>query len=262
MPIKESMREPTFPPADAADAFGARPRRWSGRRPRALLVVAMVCLGCLRLLLIPGVFTSVRDWLNIGSGLPNCSTGGFSTAAGREGRCSRYDGLFSSTEYNVVDRGHTLNMPEYDARLVASQFSPTRISGTSVDEARYPGRRALLVSEELTITNTSSRPLQFGSGPHAGAPFYPAHPQMQLLVPVEPGRNLEDVYIELVDANGAPGPSLTSQPPMPAHASVSGWVSFVVPVAAIGLLAARPADLDFARVGHPGGYVGQIRLWK
>jgi hypothetical protein len=35
-----------------------------------------------------------------------------------------------------------------------------------------------------------------------------------------------------------------------------------VPEAAIGLLNARPADLDLSRTSHASGYLGQIRRWK
>jgi hypothetical protein len=174
------MQEDTSPNAsEAANAFGAK------RRPRrGVLIVVVLCIAPVQLLLIGLTNQTVRGWLHIGSSLPSCAAAGISTAAGREGKCARIDGLFSSRIYNVVDRGHTLHMPEYQARLLTSRITHTRVTGPSTNAAYYPDRHGLLVSYEITITNTRDTTLLFGqAASDTTLPFYPSHPQVELLMP-------------------------------------------------------------------------------
>jgi hypothetical protein len=247
--------------SDPAAAFGA-PRR--PVRRRWLVVVALGVL--LRLLLILVASSSVRAWLHIGSGYPSCAAAGISTSEGREGICARGIGLWGpSTVYNVVDRGHVLRMPEYEARLLGSRVTPTHVTNAPEHEELYPGGRGQLVSFQVMITNTSGRPLPFGVGVgYAPIPTYPVRPLVELALPSAAGSssNADAGYPAIINGRGAPTPSVFRQSLIAPHESVSGWVTFVAPAWSLGVLEARPADVDFFRVDGSGGYVGQIRTWK
>ncbi len=247
---------------DPAAAFGA-PRR--PVRRRWLVVVAVGVL--LRLLLILVASPSVRALLHIGSGYPSCAAAGISTPEGREGICARGGlGLIGpSTVYNVVDRGHVLRMPEYEARLLGSRVTSTHVSNASEHEDLYPGGRGRLVSFQVTVTNTSGRPLLFGAGVgYAPIPSYPAHPLIELALPTMGGSssNTDTTYPAIIDGRGAPTPSVFRQPLIAPGESVTGWATFVAPAWALDVLEARPADVDFSRMNGSSDYVGQIRLWK
>jgi len=258
------MQEHTPPDAsEAANAFGAK------RRPRrGVLIVVVVCIALVRLLLIGLTNQTVRGWLHIGSSLPSCAAAGISTPAGREGKCARVDGLFSSRVYNVVDRGHTLYMPEYQARLLTSRIAHTRVSGSSTNASYYPDGHGLLVSYEITITNTRDTPLLFGqAASDTMLPFYPSHPQVELLMPPSlasssSGSNEDIGLSELINGRGAPTPSIGLQQLIPPHGSITGWATFVAPGWSRELLDVRPADLNLYRLNYDDHYTGQIRLWK
>jgi hypothetical protein len=246
-----SVREEnTFPGGSgAASAFGAT------RRPRRRVTVAVVlCLLLARLFLIGLTIPTVRGWLHIGSSLPSCAAAGISTPVGREGKCARISGLFSSTVYNVVDRAHKLQMPEYQARLIGTRIAPTRVDGPFADAKEYPDHRGLLVSFEITISNTSGSPLPFDS----------TGKDIELALPRSPGSEVDMAEEELLSSQGTPAqPSLAQQGAIPTQGVVTGWATFVEPRSSLAILGTRPADLDFYRVEHPGErYVGQIRLWK
>jgi hypothetical protein len=259
------MRERPFLPADCpADAFGApaRPRRGI---PLTTILAALVIAGVLAMLAL----FSVRGWLRVGTLLHSCVGTGISTHEGREGQCERVNGLFSQpTVYNVVDRHRTLRMPEYDAQLLGSTISSTRITGASVNARDYPNGHGWLVSFQLRITNTRDTPLLFGLTPGATTRrSYPEHPQAELLIPpsLSSSRNGSDEDMaldELIDGNGAPRPSIGLQRLIAPHASITAWATFVAPEWSRGLLSARPADLDLLRADDDNHYVGQIRLWK
>jgi hypothetical protein len=254
----------TSPPtSDAANAFGLR-----RRRSRVVMVAVVFCLLLARLLLIGLTNQTVRGWLHIGSSLPSCAAAAISTSAGREGKCARISGLFSSRVYNVVDREHTLHMPEYQARLLTSTITHTRVTGPSTNAAYYPEGHGLLVSYEITITNTRDTTLLFGqAASDTTLPFYPTHPQVELLMPPSlasssRGSN-EDIGLgELINGRGAPTPSIGLQQLIPPHGSITGWATFVAPGWSRELLDARPADLNLYRLDHDDHYTGQIRLWK
>jgi hypothetical protein len=225
-----------------------------------LVALAIVLLAA-RLLVFGLTNQSVRASIGIGTGLPSCHAAGISTPAGREGKCARIHGLFSETVYNVVDRQRPLRMPEYEARILASKISATRVR-QSPNTLEYPGRQGLLVSYELMVTNITAAPLPFTAGSETVIPHYPKHPRVALLIPVSPGSEEDQELPELLNPNGAPSPPLTQPRPIPAGGTVTGWVTFVVPSAMGALLTARPADLDLYRVENATDYVGQIRLWK
>jgi hypothetical protein len=124
------------------------------RRNRRLLAVVGFVLGIARLVLVV-VATSHQT-------TDSCASAGISTAAGREGICVRDFGLDGGkTTYNVVDKSHTLKMPGYDARILASNLSTILVSGN--DQADYPDNKGLLVSYDLAVTNTGGTALPFDS---------------------------------------------------------------------------------------------------
>jgi hypothetical protein len=78
----------------------------------------------------------VRPQLD-GLGLPSCEAAQISTPAAYEGMCGCGLGpLGGGTAYNVVNAGHILHMPGYDARLLATRLMPLRVSNPQV----WPGR--------------------------------------------------------------------------------------------------------------------------
>jgi hypothetical protein len=259
------MREHAFLPADkATDAFGEPPRPRRGI-PLATLLAAIVVCGVFAMLAL----FSVRGWLHVGTLMHSCVGSGIGTREGREGQCERVNGLFSQpTVYNVVDRHHALRMPEYEARLLVSTISSTRITGASINKRYYPNGHGWLVSFQLQITNTGDTPLLYGQTPGATTRhLYPRHPQVELLIPPSLGSSDsgsdDDIALdELINGNGAPGPSIGLRRLIEPHASITGWATFVAPEWSRSLLSARPADLDLLRVDDDSHYVGQIRLWK
>jgi hypothetical protein len=244
---------------DAADAFGAqrRPRR------RAWLVVAGIVV-LVRLLLIMLSFSSARALLHIGSPYPSCTAAGISTAAGREGVCARGNLLTGPyTLYNVVDRGHVLHMPEYEARWLATDITPTRVPNALENEDLYPRGVGQLVSIRLMITNTGDRPLHFGPGVgYEPVPSYPKHRSVELSVPTRSGSNEHFSFPATINGRRAPTPSVFQRQPIAAHGRLVGWVTFVAPSWSPSVLGAKGADVDFLRSDASSDYVGQIRLWK
>jgi hypothetical protein len=237
----------SLPASSVANAFGLR-----RRRPRAVMAVVL-CLLLARLLLIGLTIPTVRGWLHVGSSLPSCTAAGISTPTGREGKCARISGLFSSTVYNVVDRAHTLQMPEYQARLIGTRIASTRANGPFAGAQEYPDHSGLLVSFEVMISNTSGVPLAFDS----------TGKDIELALPRLPGSEVDLAEEELLSSQGTPvQPSLAQRGAIPARGSVTGWATFVEPPSSLAVLTARPADLDFHRVDNDSNYVGQIRLWK
>ena len=183
-----------------------------------------------------------------GGNAPNTCTPG----PGPEGVCVAYDPSFGGrTVFNVVDSGHTLKMPGYDAQLLASAMTRTHVFGALANSPDYPDQQGFLVSEKVAITNTTSTPLEFDQGGQDVdlmlAPSGTATPFARPQVPY-PSR--------------APGPQLDQQGSIPAGTTAIGWVSFVVPLWAQTRLNSPPTDLEFFRPDHEDqGYVGRIRLW-
>jgi hypothetical protein len=245
--------------SDAANAFGAQ--RPPVRRV-ALGVVGIVVLA--RLLLIVLSFSSGRALLHVGSPYPSCAAAGISTAAGREGICARGNLLIGpTTVYNVVDRSHVLRMPEYEARLLASQITPTHVPNASENEDLYPGGRGQLVSVKVMITNASDKPLTFGPGVgYEAAPSYPRHPIVELALPSRSGPDEDISFPAILNGRQAPIPSVFQQQPIAVHGSLVGWATFVAPSWSLSVLGAKGADIDFLRSDGSSDYVGQIRLWK
>jgi hypothetical protein len=219
-----------------AGSRGWRLVRW---RERVLLagLLLLVAIG-VPLLLMSGP----RD---------TCASSGIATPVAREGVCVRGGGLFeSTTTYNVVDSGHILHMPGYDAQLLASTSRVTTVYGS--DTVDYPGGTGLLVSYEVSITNPRTPPLLFDATAR----------DTDLAFPDSPGVAYTGAWRQTLTPQGAPSPQLDQQGTIPAHGTVTGWLSFVVPLRLEQYLNTRPADLEFFRPGQERGYVGQIRLWK
>jgi uncharacterized RDD family membrane protein YckC len=193
---------------------------------------------------------------------PDCSTAGISTPEGREGLCVRIGASGMPTVYNVVDRGNTLRMPEYEARLLGSRITPTRVPNASENPGLYPDGRGQLVSFQVIITNTSRTPLSFGEVPEQAAPSYPRKPTIELALPASPESSTDLAYPAILNGRHAPTPSVFQRQPIAPHGRRVGWVSFVAPAWSPSVLEARPADMDFLRTDGSSSNVGQIRLWK
>jgi hypothetical protein len=154
--------------------------------------------------------------------------------------------------YNVVDRAHTLRMPEYDARLDTSTTSTTTLVGP-VNASEFPDREGLLASFEVTITNTGHLPLALDA----------TSEDTNLVLPKSPGSADAVRWSELPHPNGAPGTLLAQESPIAPGATVSGWVTFLTSLVEQPTLKERPADLDLLPPNHRNrDYIGQIRLWK
>jgi hypothetical protein len=261
---QEPMQE-RIPLASESPAapFGA-PRQ----RPRVALltlILGAIVVGAAVLALIAH---PTQSWLRHISAEGSCAQKRISTLQGREGTCQRVSGLFSSpTVYNVVDRSRVLRMPEYQARLLTSTITDTTVTG-HIDRTYYPQGHGWLVSYEVAVTNRRAQPLMFGEAANdTSLPHYPTHPRVELLVPRSrsasaSGSDEEYALRELLNGNGAPGPSIGLPRLIPGHGTITAWATFIAPEWSRGLLTARPADLDFRRTDNDSHYIGQIRLWK
>jgi len=199
---------------------------------------------------------------NAVGGYPGCAEAGFNAPGSREGVCVRADSTGATTLYDVVDRGHPLRMPEYEARILGFQIKPTRVSNAAENEDLYPHGHGELVSFEVMITNTGGRPIQFGAGTAtAPAASYPARPLVELGVP-SPGSIRNVGYPAIVKGRGAPTPSVFEPRPIAPRRHVVGWVTFVAPPWSQDTLGLMPADIEFFRLDGNADYVGQVRLWK
>ena len=232
----------------AADPFGVTRRP---RAPKRLIPFAAVLFAALaQLALSPGL-SSVRSWLHLGSS--SCAAAGISTSAAREGVCSGPKVPYGpSWVFNVVDRGHTLRMPEYQVRLLSTSFHPTTVYGRELSEHDYPNRVGVLLSFRVEIKNEISRPL----------PFATHRTDVDILISDPPGSDAAITPHLVLRPNGAPVPSVTIQSPIPPHAAVTGWLTIVTPLWAEQYFTARRTDLEFYRVDSSSRYDGQIRLWK
>jgi hypothetical protein len=179
----------------------------------------------------------------------SCAGKGISTPAGVEGSCERYDLLGEKTTYVVVDAGHTLQMPGFAVRLLATQVAPTRVTNPSTAPNDYPGGNGMLVSMEIAVADTGPRPLTFDADGQT----------VSLLVDQLGGGENEVAFPDLPGAIGEPGAPIAGPEPIMPHTTRTGWVSFVAPVWVEKVLHERAADLN---VTEPQSFVGQIRLWK
>ena len=189
-----------------------------------------------------------------------CVSDGIATAAAREGICQRGANLFGGgVTYNVVDAGHVLHMPDYDAKLLATSSRITPVSNAAQSPTFYPDGTGTLVCFQLAITNRGSAALAYDAGGSDVGLLLQSPPS-----PEGPSYFFDD----LPDANGEPGPSLGAMSPIQPGQTAIGWVAFVAPQWALETLNARATDLQFLRptshgMDSPGaGYIGQIRLWK
>jgi hypothetical protein len=172
-----------------------------------------------------------------------------STPTAREGTCVHGESLFTAgTRYVVVDRGHVLVMPEYDATLLASVVTPTRVYGPVVNATDYPGDRGWVASFEVAVTNRHAAPLAFDTTGSDSALLLAGTVYARPEVPYP---------------QDAPGLSFAERGAIAPHATRAAWMSFVVPLWARAQLTARPADLELFRPGDGSWrWIGQIRLWK
>ena len=220
---------PTDPPAPLPLAT----RVWLLASP--LLVV----IGIALIAVLPGT----RD---------TCVSKGIATAAAREGICQRGGNLFGGgVTYNVINAGHTLTMPGYQARLLSSSLAPVTADGPNATAALYPDHQGLLVSFEIEVTNDSHGSLQL-----------PVTQGIAAEIPASPGSEEGNQWWPSVGATSAPAPQLAAEAPLAPEQSNIGWVSFVLPPSIEPLLRARLSDLEFYPADQDHSYVGQIRLWK
>jgi|HubBroStandDraft_6_1064221.scaffolds.fasta_scaffold556276_1 hypothetical protein len=231
---------------DPAEAFGVGPRPGRSRHI-AIVLCSLLVPSLLFGLVVPRLLVRFGRV----SSLPSCVAAGIGTSAGLEGHCARGGWLLSpSTVYNVVDRNQVLRMPEYEARLLATDLIATRVDG-NVPADEYPDDRAWLASFEIQIHNLRDVPFSFNTTGRG----------VVLLIPRAVGDTYEPGWSERLNPRDAPGPLLAWQSPIPARGEVRGWVSFLISPSARPMLGVRPSDLDFLRPGI-SGYIGQIRLWK
>lgn len=204
-----------------------------------------------RLALWAAANPDVRSWFGIG--LPTCEAAQISTPAAREGTCARNQTLFGGgTVYNVVDAGHVLRMPGYDAQLIATSVARTTVTNPQTDPQAYPDGHGYLVSCEISITNEAQTPLSFDA----------AGRDVDLLID-DPTDLASISFPDLPNSKGEPGPSIADVGTIAPHDTATGWVSFVAAVWTPSVLNQRASDLEFYRAGHQSqSYVGQIRLWK
>jgi hypothetical protein len=148
--------------------------------------------------------------------------------AGDEGSCLVQtrggDGVFT-----VVNTGHVLHMPTYNAKLVRTATH---------------GR---VVGLKLAITNTGDQPLRFDAG----------------------ARHLILTAPRLDNTGMASARELRTreaQPPIPPGRTRTLWASYAVPSVMLPQLRQPPAALVFMpRAGGPAGglpHLGEIRLWR
>lgn len=238
---------PSSPPRRPAPlAQPPRPRRagWLHRSVPATYVVILNVALCI--LFVP----RVQAWLHIASPYPECSSAGIN--AGGEGTCADRGWPFGTTiESVVVDRAHTLRMPDYDAWLVRSTIKPTKVTGGSVDD--YPGGRGWLASFFVAVTNTTDESLSFDADAR----------DLWLILPVTAGSVHQIGRPQIRDAYDSRGPSVGEGGPLHPGETRTGWAEFVVPIWAPPMLRARPADLEFFPLGRRDDtFHGLIRLWK
>jgi hypothetical protein len=187
-----------------------------------------------------------------------CVAKGIATA-GREGICQREANLFGAgVTFNVVDAGHVLHMPGYDAQLLSTAARVTPISDPQRSPNFYPNGTGILVCFEVAITNRGPAAITYDAG---GS-------DVGVLLQSPSSAERSYFFPDLPDANGEPGPSLATLSPIRPGQTAIGWVAFVGPQWAPETLNARATDLEFMLpsshdVESPAtNYVGQIRLWK
>jgi hypothetical protein len=175
-------------------------------------------------------------------------------SSGKEGICTADNPSFGGpTVFNVVNSGHTLHMPGYDARLLNSAYWETRVTGPLAGSPDYPKGQGLFISFDVSIHNTGSVPLEFDQDAAA----------IDLLIAPTPSSSMYIGRPQIPYPDGAPGPQLDQEGAIPAGGTASGWVSFTAPLWERSRLNSPPTDLEFFRAYDPRqGYVGRIRLWK
>jgi hypothetical protein len=137
------------------------------------------------------------------------------------------------------------------------------VSDASENEDLYPDGHGQLVSYELTITNTTSQPLQFGVGTgYVRRASYRPSPDVVLALPESPSSNFVVTYPPIIEGGGAPTPSILQQPPIAPNETRHGWVSFIAPAWTLRVLGRPGADVDFYKLNGDRRYRGSIRLWK
>jgi hypothetical protein len=187
-----------------------------------------------------------------------CVTKGIATAVAREGICKRDANLFGGgVTYNVVDAGHVLHMPGYDAQLLATTTRTGPVNNAAENPTLYPNGLGMLVCLKVAITNRGATALTYDAG---GA-------DVDLVLQ---GRSSGSAYDfpDVPNVVTEPSPSVAAMPPIqPGHTAV-GWVAFVAPLWVLDTLNARATDLDFLLPANgdagpsAAAYIGQIRLWK
>lgn len=193
---------------------------------------------------------------------PSCGSAAFEPPESREGLCT-VDEASGLVVKNIVDRNSILHMPEFDARVITWTSSPTRVSNWRDEPKRFPEGHGALVSLEVEISNPGNRPLLYGPlTVRSPVPSYRPDPPAELALPIPAGPGEEFSAAALLNARGAPGPSLFGQPPIPPRSSITGWISVVVAPDAARLVGMPRSGLELRAVDGNPNYVGIIRLWK
>jgi hypothetical protein len=231
------------------------------RRTRRAAIAVSALLVALRL----AVFVVGTDGVRVfhPQPYPSCGSASFEPPQSREGLCAVYEHSGIVVK-NLVDRDSTLRMPEYDARVLTWVTTSTRVSNWRAEPQRFPNGRGRLVSLEVEIGNPGAQALQYGPLiARSPAPSYRSQPPAELALPISAGRPGEGLsVVAILNPRGAPGPSIFGQAPIPPHASITGWISFVMSLGESELVGLPRSDLRLSPVDENPNYVGIIRLWK
>jgi hypothetical protein len=228
------------------------------RRPAAIALTALFV--AVRLALVIADTGGSRQFHPLP--YPSCGAAAYEPPESREGLCA-FDEGSSIVVRNIVDRNSTLHMPEYDAHLITWTVARTHVSNWRNEPKRYPEGHGALVSLEVKISNDGDAPLQYGPLiARASVPSYRPHPLAELALPIPAGPGEDTSFAALLNARGAPGPSLFGQPPIQPGSSITGWISVVAPPNARETVGMERSDLELWPVDGNPNYVGIIRLWK
>jgi hypothetical protein len=223
-----------------ASAPGPRPARRNLRERFALWAYPCVWLAPAVL-----VFAFLPD-----SRLLPCGEVGITSASGKEGSCLGVGPEGKIQGFDVVNSGHTLNMPGYSVSLVRTA---TRPSPRALRFSRYYRHGGtLVVGFKLAVKNTGDKPMTFNADWR----------EIVLGAPRLDGRVIP--LRELPPAARPGFPSLGRREPIAPGSTRIAWASFGVPPGLAPQLRQPVAGLAFLH-SEPGPgleHFGELRLWR
>ncbi len=172
-------------------------------------------------------------------------------------RCVVTNAAGGAMETIVADHGGTLHMPEYTATV-----GPRSNQATTLTEgagAQASSRPASYTSVQVTITNTSGRPLLVTASATVPPGCACAGSTIALRLPIREGQPAG--YIYAPDPYVGVQPSLFRSDPIPPHGTRTGWASFITPRDAFAEIGWPYADLEFAPFAEAAPVRGVV-LWN